>query len=111
MNEAGEPSRMLGVNMDITERKQAEEALSGMTRKLVEAQEEERARIARELHDDINQRLAMLVAELEQLQHAPLEVVSRVQVIQERIIEIAKDPDRLPTPTRTVSLSTLGTAH
>lgn len=53
MNEAGEPSRMLGVNMDITERKQAEEALSGMTRKLVEAQEEERARIARELHDDI----------------------------------------------------------
>ena len=44
---------MLGVNMDITERKQAEEALSGMTRKLVEAQEQERARIARELHDDI----------------------------------------------------------
>ena len=52
---------------DITERKRAEEALSGMARKLVEAQEQERARIARELHDDINQRLALLAVELEQL--------------------------------------------
>jgi signal transduction histidine kinase len=52
---------------DITDRKRAEEALSGMTRKLVEAQEQERARIARELHDDINQRLAMLAVELDQL--------------------------------------------
>jgi len=66
MNESGEPSRMLGVNIDITKRKQAEEALSNMTRKLVEAQDQERARIARELHDDINQRLAMLAVELGQ---------------------------------------------
>ena len=27
-NESGEPSRMIGVNIDVTERKQAEEALS-----------------------------------------------------------------------------------
>jgi PAS domain S-box-containing protein len=67
MDESGEPSRMVGVNMDITERKKAEEALSGMTRKLVEAQEQERTRIARELHDDINQRLALLALELNQL--------------------------------------------
>jgi len=66
MDDYGEPSRMLGVNIDITKRKQAEEALSNMTRKLVEAQDQERARIARELHDDINQRLAMLAVELGQ---------------------------------------------
>src|ERR1700756_909071 len=41
----------------ITQRKQMEEALSDMTRKLIESQEQERARIGRELHDDINQRL------------------------------------------------------
>lgn len=50
---------------DITRRKEMEEALSGMSRKMIEAQEQERTRIARELHDDINQRLALLSVELE----------------------------------------------
>jgi signal transduction histidine kinase len=50
-----------------------------MARKLVEAQEKERARIARELHDDINQRLAVLAVELEQLKENPSEVETRVQ--------------------------------
>ncbi len=47
----------IGTCVDITERKLAEEALSTVSQKLIEAHEEERARIARELHDDINQRL------------------------------------------------------
>jgi PAS domain S-box-containing protein len=55
----GEPC-VLSVFADITERKQAEEAISGFGRRLIEAQEAERTRIARELHDDINQRLAMV---------------------------------------------------
>lgn len=45
---------------DITERKRAEEALAGMSRRLIQAQEQERTRIARDLHDDIAQRLALL---------------------------------------------------
>jgi signal transduction histidine kinase len=55
----GEPCA-LSVIADITERKQAEEAMAGFSRRLIEAQETERTRIARELHDDINQRLAMV---------------------------------------------------
>jgi PAS domain S-box-containing protein len=58
--------RMIGMVADITERKLAEEAISGMNRRLIEAQEAERARIARDLHDDIGQRLAMLSVTLEQ---------------------------------------------
>jgi len=45
-------------------RRKAEEAISGFSRRLIEAQETERTRIARELHDDINQRLAMVAISL-----------------------------------------------
>jgi len=44
---------------DVTERRFAEEALSSVSRRLIEAQEQERARIARELHDDLSQRMAL----------------------------------------------------
>ena len=59
----GEPCS-LSVIADITERKLAEEAISSFSRRLIEAQETERTRIARELHDDINQRLAMVAVSL-----------------------------------------------
>ena len=55
---------ILSVFADITERKQAEEAMSGFSRRLIEAQETERTRIARELHDDVNQRLALVAISL-----------------------------------------------
>src|SRR5262249_9383349 len=56
--------RVAAVVQDITARKHAEEALADMSRKLIEAQEQERTRIARELHDDISQRLALLASEI-----------------------------------------------
>jgi len=46
--------------------------LESLTGKLIEAQEEERRRIARELHDDFNQRLAALSVELESMERAPI---------------------------------------
>jgi PAS domain S-box-containing protein len=49
MEESGEPSRVVGVDMDIIERKLAEAALANVSRKLIEAQEHERTRIGREL--------------------------------------------------------------
>ena len=52
---------------DITERKRHEQAIQELTGRLIDAQEQERSRIARELHDDINQQVAMLAIELQQL--------------------------------------------
>jgi PAS domain S-box-containing protein len=63
----GRPKILHGYMIDITERKRAEEALRDLSGKLISAQDEERSRVARELHDDLNQRLALLAIELEQL--------------------------------------------
>jgi PAS domain S-box-containing protein len=52
---------------DITLRKRHEEAIRELSGRLINAQEQERSRIARELHDDINQQVAMLAIELQQL--------------------------------------------
>jgi len=60
----------LSVGADITERKQAEEMLSTMSRRLIEAQEKERAWIARELHDDFDQRVAMVSVNLDTLERS-----------------------------------------
>ena len=61
----------IGTAVDITERKLAEEALSTVSQKLIEAHEEERTRIARELHDDISQRLAVVSVRLGYLKQSP----------------------------------------
>ena len=61
----------IGTGVDITERKLAEEALSTVSQKLIEAHEEESSRIARELHDDINQRLAVVSVRLGGLKQSP----------------------------------------
>jgi PAS domain S-box-containing protein len=108
MDESGVPSRMLGVNMDVTERKRAEEALSGMTRKLLQAQEQERARIARELHDDINQRLALMAVELEQLQSDPSDVPIRAQQLRKELAQISDDVQTLSHELHSSKLDYLG---
>ena len=55
------------MRLEVVERKLAEEALSKANRRLIKAHEEERARIARELHDDINQRVALLALQLDRM--------------------------------------------
>jgi PAS domain S-box-containing protein len=98
---------------DITARKLAEAALANVSRKLIEAQEQERARIGRELHDDIGQRLALLAAQLQQLQENPLivpEVRSRMGELEKQISEIASDIQLLSHELHLAKLRYLGIA-
>jgi PAS domain S-box-containing protein len=55
----------IGSAVDVTSSKLAEEALAHLSQKLMEAHEAERARIARDLHDDFGQRMAVLTMGLE----------------------------------------------
>ncbi|MEK6337593.1 MAG: ATP-binding protein [Acidobacteriota bacterium] len=59
--------RVLVTREDVTRHKQAEKALQTLGGRLINAQEEERSRVARELHDDLNQQVAIMSIELEQL--------------------------------------------
>jgi PAS domain S-box-containing protein len=74
---------------DISEKKRAEEALARAKRKLVRVQEQERARIARELHDDIGQRLALLTVGLtgvsEELQTQASEIAADLQSLSHEL--------------------------
>jgi signal transduction histidine kinase len=88
-------TRMTGMVADITERKLADAALLDMSRKLVHIQEEERKRIARDLHDDINQRLALLAVQIEQLKEetpdSAGENKSRLSDIWTQIFEVSTE--------------------
>jgi len=65
-NRDGSLAGFIGSAIDATDQKLARETLEQVSGRLIEAQEKERSRIARELHDDICQRLALLSIELEQ---------------------------------------------
>jgi PAS domain S-box-containing protein len=93
---------------DITRRKQMEEAVSDVSRRLIQSQEQERARIGRELHDDINQRLAMLGVELQRLQGDPSEIQEHLQELQQQTLEISNDVQALSHELHASKLEYLG---
>src|SRR6185312_10110977 len=111
-DEEGRMLRIVGMVADITERKLAEAALSRARLKSIEAQEQERTRIARELHDDIGQRLALLTIELDQLQNndngLPAEVQERLEQLGRQSAEIASDTQSLSHELHSARLDYLG---
>jgi PAS domain S-box-containing protein len=97
--------------IDITERKQAAETLSLFSRKLIEAQEEERTRIARELHDDISQRLALVSLSLEALTQSSASADELKQEIAEankQVSDLATDVQALSHRLHSSKLAQLG---
>ena len=105
----GEPCA-LSVIADITERKQAEEALVSLSGRLIEAQEAERKRIARELHDDYNQRIAMIAIDLEGLagNSSADDVGERLRELFNRISEVGEDLHSLSHTLHSSTLENLG---
>ncbi len=98
----------IGSCIDVTDRKLAEQAMTEIRRKLIEAQEQERMRIGRELHDDITQRLALLAVELAQLEYDPADVQSRIGKLQKETTEISDDVQALSHDLHSSKLEYLG---
>src|SRR5439155_13887929 len=98
----------IGSCIDVTEQKQVEgelrarelslrqarERLRKLAAKLLHAQEQERRRIAREMHDDWTQRLALLgidVAKLEKHLGTPEKAIPLLRTMQEQLVGLSED--------------------
>jgi hypothetical protein len=97
---------------DITLRKRHEQAIRELSGRLINAQEQERSRIARELHDDINQQVAMLAIELQQLKTSqPGDLAQRnegIDAIWRKTHSLSKDIQRLSHQLHSSKLDHLG---
>ena len=114
------PVKLVGICQDITERKQveqqlraanaalaeelkertrAEKEIQALTARLITAQEEERTRLARELHDDLSQQIATLSIAASNLKKdiAPEYAEARAQSerIQQKLVQLAEGVRRL----------------
>ena len=107
----GSPQYFVVHVQDVTLRKQAEDALSELTRRLIEAQEQERTRIARELHDDVSQQLALLAVELDQwdqVSSSDPQLHGRIEKTKRRITEIGRDVQSVSHELHSSKLEYLG---
>jgi PAS domain S-box len=113
-NPNGSFAGYVGSAIDVTERKLAEVALSTVSQKLIEAHEQERTRIARELHDDICQRIALLAVRLHDFQHGKSESLSELRrelgQASEEVQELASDVQALSHRLHSSKLQHLGLA-
>ena len=106
------PLRMLGACVDISDRRNAEEVARELSGRLIHAQEDERRRIARELHDDLNQRLALLSVEMELLGKSTNghgeERAHRLEQVATHITELSSEVHKLSYRLHPAKLDQLG---
>ena len=109
-NTDGSFAGYIGSGVDVTERKLAEEALSRVSQRLIEAQEQERSRLARELHDDIKQRLAFLAFTLEALKQGlpAAELKQQIGNACKQVVDLGSDIQALSYRLHSPRLELLG---
>jgi PAS domain S-box-containing protein len=107
----GEPQVLRGFMVDITERKRAQERMRELSARMIYAQESERKRIARELHDDLSQRLALVAIELDLLRQNAGEshsVRDTAEHLSEQVKSLSTDVHRLAHSLHPSKLDRLG---
>lgn len=109
----GHAIRTFGVLRDITEGKKAEAALQDLSRRLIRAHEEERALLARELHDDLSQRLAVLAIDVGRVELAspPGAQAGTMRAVREGLVRLSEDVHSLAYQLHPAVLEELGLAE
>jgi PAS domain S-box-containing protein len=88
-DQRGKMLRIIGMAADITARKEDERELEELGGRLIRAQEDERARIARDLHDNLGQRMALLQIGVERLELDTAKPASKLRQELNKIAELA----------------------
>jgi PAS domain S-box-containing protein len=111
-NSDGSFAGYIGSCLDVTEHKLAEDVVRSVSSRLIEAQEEERTRIARELHDDFSQRMALLAVELDAFKHDIPDfngdALHRLDLLRQQTLEIGSDIQALSHELHSSKLEYLG---
>jgi PAS domain S-box-containing protein len=92
-DDAGRAISTFGVMREVTARRKSEDEIHQLSRMLINAQEDERALLARELHDDLTQRLAVLAIEVGRFETAVDDAVhsQMVRGIREELVRLSED--------------------
>ena len=106
--EGGKLVRVVGIAANITDRKRTEQAVLELGGRLLNAQEEERSRVALELHDDIGQELAVLAVQIHGLSIRNLRM--QIADLQAKIDEISTKISSLAHELHSSRLDHLGLA-
>jgi signal transduction histidine kinase len=87
------PAALRGVTTDITERRRSEETLRDLSQRLLQVHEAERALLARELHDDVSQRLAVLAIDVGRLEQSLTAPDHRTEMtsVRESLVRLSED--------------------
>jgi PAS domain S-box-containing protein len=109
----GKAFRMFGVAVEITGRKQTELAMHDLSRRLIRAHEAERARLGRELHDDVTQRLAILAIEAGRVERGMDKVLAAetMRRIHQGLVRLSEDIHALSYRLHPALLEDLGLAE
>jgi two-component system sensor histidine kinase UhpB len=99
---------LMFVSAFMTESRHTQASLRRLGANLINAQEQERTRIGRELHDDVNQKLAMLSIGLQQLRENPSDVRSRLQELRQEVDDVSSDVQALSHELHSSKLEYLG---
>ena len=93
------PKSTIRPALEAVEASQHQEDLQTFAGKLLTVQDEERRRISRDLHDDVNQRLGAIGLQLDALHHAlpdsPAAIRKQIRAIRRRISEVSDDVRQL----------------
>lgn len=101
LNESGKPHQYMAIRYDITEHKKAQEAIQLIPQQILKGQEEERLRIAKEIHDDLGQLMVAL----------KLSLVSKTMDLTAKYPELKKLSDDLKSQVNVMIEKTRDLSH